>query len=142
MPKNLNRGISTPIVIVIIFIIVIIGIVMVTKQQKRAKEVPFCPIGASKEIEGKRGKITGIENYIIEGKSVNLCCGEVESRDKKAKICLDDITGESTSYSIGWIADEETKWQYIKLKETYPKEGKNCVRIFNRLGNVIGENCF
>jgi len=104
----------------------------------------WCSVGSYSKVSTVEGvsnvKITGFEKFNIEGKELNLCCGEVEvsaaGEEKKEKLCYD----ENVDYSIVFVYNAE-KGEYVKTMVKYIKDGKSCYKMFDENGNFRTEFC-
>ena len=136
-------------ILAIVGVIVIVGAVLMVGRAKgpqsdwcRAGEYVIIP-----GIPGGKAIITGIEKHVVEGKTVELCCQEAGFKEFYSEEMVPRFRMKSCStfdkeISIAFRYDEETD-RYIKVSETYPKDGQTCRKDFDSEGNVEGkEFCY
>ena len=155
----MNKKILIPVVIVAV--IIIVAIVMMAGRLKGPEVAPpagqpivtpgeeagpgvECVVGTYLHIAGQKYTITGVEKHTVAGKSMNLCCSEIDVTEIteegfKMKTCSDMVTGGD--YGITWMANKETGWEYAKYMEMYLQNGRDCTKQFDPEGNVVAEAC-
>ena len=110
------------------------------KTTEIGKTSDWCDVGSYVTLPGYKMKVTGIEKHTIEGKTMDMCCHEIEASGDgevvKSKSCMD----YESIYMISWVYYEE-KGKYVKATETFPKDGKSCVRAYDVEGEITMEVC-
>ena len=134
--------------------IVVLGVVLISgciggPKEKHAPtgEMPgkasaWCDAGSYYNMPGTGVKVVvkGIEKHTIEGKTVELCCTELEVSAEATTARMKQCYSRDDDYGIQFRYDEE-KGIYVKSMEVFPKDGKNCVRMYDLDGTVIMESC-
>lgn len=101
----------------------------------------WCAVGTYVTTPEGTMRVTGIEKHTINGKSVNLCCTEIEGSDEevgtvKIKTCY----SKDNDYGLMFGYTEE-RGTWVKTMETYPEGDNICMRMFDEEGNVMMEGC-
>ncbi len=101
----------------------------------------WCAVGTYYTTPEGTVRITGIEKYTINGKSVNLCCTEIESSDEEVgTVIMKSCGSKDDEYVVAFDYTEE-RGTWVKIMETYPEGDNVCMRMFDEEGNVMMEGC-
>lgn len=115
----------------------------VPKKPLIEEESLKCAVGSYAIVAGAKYKITGVEKHTLAGKTMDLCCSEVEvevtGEAQKIKNCA-DMTNMS-DYIITWQSNEETNREYKKVMEVYQQGDQQCQKIFDPQENALSESC-
>jgi len=92
--------------------------------------------------KGVSTKISEIEKLTVAGVKMNLCCsyGKLTVQADTGSIDNFKACFNQTGYGIQYLYKESTK-TYRKISESYPKDGKTCVRLFGLDGKAGEEIC-
>jgi hypothetical protein len=91
----------------------------------------WCAVGTYVTAPEGTMRVTGIEKHTINGKSVNLCCTEIEGSDEEVRtVKMKTCYSEDDDYELmfGYIKERGT---WVKTMETYLEGDNICIRIFN-----------
>ena len=102
----------------------------------------WCDTGTYVTTPQGKARVTGIEKHTINGKTVALCCTEVEiSGDGgEGKVKFKTCYGKGDDYGVVFQYDEATGKMY-KFMETCPGGDNKCMRMFNPDGTVLMKSC-
>lgn len=107
-------------------------------QETSTKQKDWCNAGAYVNMGSIKSRVLGMEKQMINGKSVDVCCGDVITTgegDQGLKSCY----SQDDKYTISWQKGEGGK--VFKFTEGYPDGEKSCSRMFDETGTSIYEGC-
>jgi len=100
----------------------------------------WCAVGTYVTTPEGSARVTGMEKHTINGKTIDLCCSEIEwveeGKARKMKTC----GSEYDDYVLMFGYSEE-RGTWVKAMETYPEGDNICTRWFDEEGNVEMESC-
>lgn len=86
------------------------------------------------------GKQIGAEKHkFVNGETISVCCAEVTSSDnRELKDCIHYNKENEQDYQVVW---ERENGQYVKIKESLPWQGLQCIYNFDDAGEWSGRVC-